>query len=146
MQHSPSSKRLVLVVEDETMLLTTTCDMLEDEGFEVLAAPDADAAINLLGSHGDEVGVLFTDVRMPGSMDGLELSRVVRERWPHIRILVTSGHIRAGSSALAGSRFVSKPYRLTQVSALLRQAMSEAAGDTEGAAAAVLQRAVASAR
>jgi DNA-binding response OmpR family regulator len=99
----------VLVVEDEALIRFAIADDLRDAGFEVFEAETADAAIEILGR--EDVRLLFTDIDMPGSMDGLKLSAVVRDRWPPVRIIVTSG-LEAPASALlpADCRFMPKPY------------------------------------
>jgi CheY-like chemotaxis protein len=100
----------VLVVEDEALLLITIADDLRAAGFVVLEAGNADAALRLLESTGS-IDVLFTDVDMPGTLDGLALAVAVHDRWPAARIIVTSGHVSLKDSDLpAGGRFVSKPY------------------------------------
>lgn len=87
-------------------------DTLADAGFEVLEAASADDALRLL-EHEPHVELLFTDIRMPGSMDGLELARIVHERWPTIKILLTSGDTWPPREALPDDgRFLAKPYRL----------------------------------
>lgn len=105
----------VLVVEDEALIRFAIADDLRGAGFEVLEASDADAAIRLLGRHGD-IRLVFTDIDIPGSMDGLRLSAVIRERWPPVAIVVTSGRGFPGPAALpAGSRFMPKPYATADV-------------------------------
>jgi CheY-like chemotaxis protein len=99
----------VLVVEDEALLLFTIADDLRDAGFEVLEASNADEAIRLLGLHAD-IRLLFTDIDMPGSMDGLRLGAVVRDRWPPVRIIVTSGKVHPGIERLPDGVFLPKPY------------------------------------
>ncbi len=100
----------VLVVEDEALIRFTIADELRDAGFDVLEAPDADEAIRLLDANPD-IHLIFTDIDMPGSMDGLRLSRVVSERWPPVRIVITSGKRVPSAAALPeGSRFMPKPY------------------------------------
>lgn len=81
----------ILLVEDEALIRTVIAEGLRDEGFTVIEAADAAEALAVLAA-GLSVDVLFTDVRMPGTMDGLALARVVRDRRPDIGILVTSGH------------------------------------------------------
>ena len=100
----------MLVVEDEALLLITIADELRESGVVVYEATNADAAIKLLEEHAD-IGILFTDIDMPGSMDGLKLSAAVRNRWPPIKIIVTSGK-RSGDNLLMpeGSIFMAKPY------------------------------------
>ena len=81
-------RSVVLVVEVESLVRSTAMDMVEEAGFE--AASDADEAIRILESRND-IRAVFTDVHMPGSMDGLRLARVVRNRWPPVALIVTSG-------------------------------------------------------
>jgi CheY-like chemotaxis protein len=101
---------VVLVVEDDPLLRMLAVEFLKDAGFETLEAADADQAIAILESC-SEVAVLFTDIDMPGSMDGLKLARVASKRWPAIDILVASGHVRLRQSELPpDSRFLGKPY------------------------------------
>lgn len=100
----------ILVVEDEALILFTISDELRHAGYHVHEAQDADEALRLLASN-DHVGLLFTDIDMPGSMDGLGLAHVVRDRWPPVRIIVTSGKSVPDPAALPeGSRFLPKPY------------------------------------
>lgn len=101
----------VLVVEDEALVRMDIADRLRDEGFAVFEAANADEAIVLLEME-EDIRLMFTDIDMPGSMDGLKLSRAVRDRWPPVRIIVTSGHRMVQNSDLPdGSVFFSKPYR-----------------------------------
>lgn len=109
----------VLVVEDEALLLFSIADDLRDEGFKVLEASSADAAIRLLETH-PEIAVVFTDIDMPGSMDGLRLSAAVSERWPPVKIVVTSGKNRPAAEALPKNGvFVPKPYTHKNVAAII---------------------------
>ena len=86
-------------------------DMLEDAGFTVVEAATADAAWTILESRSD-IDVLFTDIEMPGSMNGYALAGPVAERWPHIRLVLTSGRCRPAASDVPDhGRFVPKPYR-----------------------------------
>jgi CheY-like chemotaxis protein len=109
---APARKTLqvVLVVEDEPLLRTLAVEVVEEAGFIAIEARDADEAIVLLESRFD-ITLLFTDINMPGSMDGLELAHAVRDRWPPIKILVVSGKQRLQSSDLPpNSCFIGKPY------------------------------------
>ena len=100
----------ILVVEDEPLILIAVADDLRDAGFSVLEAWNAAEAIRLLEANAN-VGVLFTDIDMPGSMDGVRLAAVVRERWPPVHIIVTSGKRIPEVEALPpGSAFIVKPY------------------------------------
>lgn len=89
--------------------------MIRNAGFEVVEAANADQAISILESRFD-ITVVFTDVQMPGSMDGLKLAATVRGRWPPIKIITTSGNARLRLDSLpSGGRFLSKPYTQAQI-------------------------------
>jgi two-component system, response regulator PdtaR len=116
---SDKVKDLVLVVEDEALIRMSSADVIRDLGFEVIEAVDADQAVCLLESI-PGITVVFTDIQMPGSMDGLLLAAVVRDRWPPIALLVTSGKMRPASSDMpTGARFISKPYSPLELKAQL---------------------------
>lgn len=105
------SNSRILIVEDEMIVRLIGSDTLADAGYEVVEAETADEALLILDQHSD-IEVLFTDIRMPGSMNGLELARVVHERWPAVKILITSGDTFPGDSDIADhGRFLAKPYR-----------------------------------
>ena len=107
---SDKAKDMVLVVEDEALIRMSSADVIRDLGFEVIEAVDADHAVSLLESV-PGIKVVFTDIQMPGSMDGLLLAAVVRDRWPPVALLVTSGKLRPPSSDMpTGARFIGKPY------------------------------------
>jgi CheY-like chemotaxis protein len=100
----------ILVVEDEALVRLSARDEIEAAGFEVYEAFNADEAINLLEAHPD-IRLIFTDVDMPGSMDGVKLAHYVRTRWPPVKIIVTSGYQHVTPDQLPkGSLFLSKPY------------------------------------
>lgn len=110
----------VLVVEDEALLLFSIADELTDAGFEVFEASNADQAIKRLEQNKD-IALIFTDIDMPGSMDGLKMSAYVRDRWPPIRIVVTSGKLRPPANALPREGiFIAKPYTTANVVAALK--------------------------
>jgi CheY-like chemotaxis protein len=112
---------LVLVVEDEFLLRISAVEMIEDAGFDVLQAADADEAIDILQVRPD-IRVIFTDIHMPGSMDGLRLAHAVRGRWPPIKIIATSGRINVRISDLPeGGRFIPKPYHPREIVRTLRE-------------------------
>ena len=116
-----SARSVVLIVEDEFLLRMNAVDMVGAAGFEVVAAANADEAIEILEARHD-VTVIFTDIQMPGSMDGLKLARAVRGRWPPIKIIATSGHADVRETDLPeGGRFVPKPYDSAQVAGVLRE-------------------------
>jgi len=121
MGHVAPSKPVVLVVEDDFLLRMDAANIIKDAGFDVLEASNADEAIAILESRND-VAVVFTDIQMPGSMDGLKLARAVRGRWPPIKIVTTSGQCVVEATDLPeGGRFLPKPYSPMQVSGLLRE-------------------------
>ena len=116
-----SKRPVVLIVEDELLLRMNAVDMIEAAGFEVVEAANADEAIEILEARRD-IGVVFTDIQMPGSMDGLKLVRAVRGRWPPIKIVATSGHVGVAQTDLPeGGRFLPKPYSPGQVMDVLRE-------------------------
>ena len=107
---SNKPKDLVLVVEDEALIRMHCAEMIRDLGFEVIEAVDADQAISLLESV-PGIKAVFTDIQMPGSMDGLKLAAAIRDRWPPVALLITSGKVRPPTNDMpAGARFISKPY------------------------------------
>lgn len=111
----------VLVVEDEALVRMDIALFLEDEGSRVLEASNADDAISLLDAH-PEVRLMFTDIDMPGSMDGLKLAAAVRDRWPPVKIIVTSGHRHMSDDTLPiVGRFFSKPYDPSRVIHAIRE-------------------------
>lgn len=113
----------VLVVEDELFIRLETVDAISAAGFNVIEAGSADEAL-LMIEQADDVRLLFTDVNMPGAMDGLDLARTVHRRWPEIRLLVTSGQERLTSSDLPDhGRFLGKPYQTRRLVDAIREMM-----------------------
>ena len=111
MPSTPASRPIVLVVEDEPLLRFHAVDLIEAAGFDVIEAADADRAIAILMSRFD-VKIVFTDIDMPGSMDGLKLAAAVRDRWPPIEIIITSGYATLRPDDIpARGFFFTKPYR-----------------------------------
>jgi CheY-like chemotaxis protein len=114
----------VLVVEDEVLIRMDIADQLAGEGFIVFEAENAGRAIEILQRE-PGIHILFTDIDMPGSMDGLRLSAAVRDRWPPVKIIVTSGHRTVEITDLPdGSVFFSKPYRHAQVVESIKELMA----------------------
>lgn len=117
----------IFVVEDEALLLFSISDDLQDAGFDVLTATNADEAIALLTKH-PEIELIFTDIDMPGSMDGLKLSAMVRDRWPPVRIIVTSGKQRPAAHLLPNNApFLPKPYTTAGVVATMQAMLADRA-------------------
>jgi CheY-like chemotaxis protein len=108
LDHSPVPA-VVLVVEDDMLLRMRAIDMVEDAGYISVEAVDADQAVAILESRSD-IALLFTDIQMPGSMDGLGLAHSVHARWPPIKIILVSGQLKLASIDIpANSRFFGKP-------------------------------------
>lgn len=101
-------KALVLVVEDEPFLRMCAVDMLEEDGFDVIEASNATEAVVLLETRMD-IRIVFTDIDMPGGMDGMRLAACIRDRWPPVEIIITSGQVVPKDLPLR-SLFFSKPY------------------------------------
>jgi CheY-like chemotaxis protein len=114
-------KPIALVVDDEPLILMDTADMIAGEGFSVVEASTADEAFEFLAKH-PSLQLLFTDVQMPGKMDGFELARKVADRWPNISVVVASGAAAPGPGDLpANSSFISKPFSAAVVHAVLKE-------------------------
>ena len=110
-QGASNDPPVVLLVEDELLVRMTAADELAEEGFQVLEAANADVALKVLEARSDEVLMLFTDVHMPGSMNGMALAGQVHARWPHVRILISSGYARPHQDEIPDDgRFMPKPY------------------------------------
>lgn len=106
---------VVLVVEDEALILFSIADELRDLGYEVLEARNADEALARLEAHA-EISVVFTDIDMPGTMDGLQLTVLVDQRWPETKVVVTSGKRLPDSPAIPRqAQFLPKPYAVEDV-------------------------------
>src|ERR1700726_4460115 len=121
----PAALRAVLVVEDEMLLRMRAVDMVEDAGFTPVEAVNADDALAILESRSD-IELLFTDIQMPGSMDGLKLAHAVHERWPSIKIILVSGKLTpTDSERPTDSRFFGKPLEVKQMIAEMQQMIGQ---------------------
>src|ERR1700675_2345463 len=122
----PVVPAVVRVVEDEMLLRLRAVDMVEDAGFTPVEAVDADEAVAILESRSD-IALLFTDIQMPGSMDGLRLAHAVRQRWPPIKIILVSGQLRPANIDIpAESRFFGKPLEAEEMIAEMRNLIGQA--------------------
>lgn len=102
--------RSILIVEDEAFIRYDLVDFFEDAGFRVFDAADAEEAISILEAE-KEIQTVFTDVQMPGAMDGIKLAHYVRDRFPPTLLIVASGAHRLSSDQLPASTFfLPKPY------------------------------------
>lgn len=116
----------ILVVEDETFTRMDVVEILRAAGFDIVEAANADEAIQML-ERNSGIHLVFTDIDLPGSMNGLKLAAAVRDRWPPVRIIATSGHFKIQLGDLpAGARFISKPYQPAQIISAIRELTSAA--------------------
>jgi DNA-binding NtrC family response regulator len=116
-QGDPESgaRKRILVVEDELLIRLLVSDELRNEGYEVIEAVDADEALIILRSL-VRIDLVISDVRMPGSLDGLGLLAVVREAFPALPVIITSGHLESRLAIADGAaRFLAKPYGMNAV-------------------------------
>lgn len=120
MQAAPE-RRKILVVEDEVLLRVPVCDVLRETGMTVLEAGNADDALDWLRTDGD-IQLVFTDVRMPGSMDGLGLARRMGKEFPHVKVILTSAH----APPEPGVVMLIKPYMLSTVVSTIQTALDGA--------------------
>ena len=115
----------VLVVEDEMMLRMRAVDIVEDAGFTPIEAVNADEALAILESRSD-IELLFTDIQMPGSMDGLKLAHAVHRRWPSVKIILVSGKLTlADAEKPTDSRFFGKPLEVKQMIAEMQEMIGQ---------------------
>lgn len=113
--------RTILLVEDDALLRMNAAEILEDAGFAVVEAADADAALKIIGEH-EKIGILFTDVHMPGSMNGFRLAQVVHERWPGVALILTSGEMRPQKAEIPHAGiFIPKPYTGRELASALNE-------------------------
>jgi CheY-like chemotaxis protein len=116
------SKQVVLIVEDEALLRMDAVDFIEDAGFEVVEAMHADDAIAILKARRD-IAAVFTDIEMPGSMNGIKLAQAVRSGWPPVTIVVASGRVVPDAGELPERVcYIRKPYQPAEVIAALKRA------------------------
>jgi CheY-like chemotaxis protein len=115
---------VVLVVEDEPVLMIYAVGIVEDAGFDAVEAYSADEAVEILETRLD-IRIVFTDIEMPGSMDGIRLAALIRGRWPPIELILTSGRTKMRDEDMpARGRFFAKPYRPAEIAQALRQLAS----------------------
>ena len=118
---SSVAQAIVLIVEDEPLLRMLAVDFLEEAGFDTVEAASADAAVLILESRTD-IRIVFTDIDMPGSLDGMKLAACIRDRWPPIEIILTSGHNCPKPADLPErALFFPKPYEAGKVVAAIER-------------------------
>lgn len=115
----PKDRRAILVVEDEIFIRIVAADILSDCGLQIYEAGCASEALDLIAAH-PEIAILFTDINMPGEMDGLALASRVFAMWPHIGLIVTSGGQSLRNEDVPDSGvFLPKPYRAADLADLV---------------------------
>jgi CheY-like chemotaxis protein len=118
---SATKRAVILIVEDDMLIRMDAAQMIAEGEFDVIEAANADEAIGILETRLD-ITVVFTDIQMPGSMDGLRLAAAVRDRWPPIKIIATSGQVTIDRNDLPdGGYFLPKPYSSAQILKTLRE-------------------------
>lgn len=116
-----AAKAVVLIVEDEHLLRLMAVDFIVEAGFDVVEAANADEAIRILEARAD-IRIVFTDIHMPGSMDGMKLAAFIRDRWPPIELIITSSQYGTKLRGLPERAvFLPKPYDYSEVVATLRR-------------------------
>jgi DNA-binding response OmpR family regulator len=127
METARPERRTVLVVEDDTELRALIVLLFEDSELEVVGCEDAEAALATMLVRGRDVVMIFADVRLPGAMDGLDLVREAKMRWPHLSVILTSGNPGDRLRALpSGVIYMPKPWQPSEVLALAERAKSSA--------------------
>ncbi len=117
-----ASPPMIFVVEDLDHLRLEVVDLFQDAGFDTMEAENADVALEMMKVRTRDVSVLFTDVHMPGELDGVDLAREFDRRWPDVLLMVTSGEVALSDDDLPqGGHFILKPYRASALILQVRQ-------------------------
>lgn len=123
----------VLVVEDQFATRMVAADAISDMGLCVREAGDAEEALREMNEHPD-IGVLFTDLQMPGLMSGLDLAEHVHKDWPEVELIVTSGGIKVEESELPDNgTFISKPYQANRLAEIVSQKVEDRLSESDPA-------------
>jgi CheY-like chemotaxis protein len=121
-----STVPFAIVVEDDPIILMGTTSILEEAGFRVHESFDGDEAVTLLKEHWESTVLLFSDVDMPGSMNGFALARYVAEHWPLIDIVIASGHmLPAAGDMPEKATFLTKPFNERMVLSHLNEILPD---------------------
>lgn len=137
MAHTQLPAPTVLVVEDEPITRILACDITGDAGFPFIEATDVAEALSAMEAE-SSIGIVFTDIDMPGRLNGLQMAHRIRELWPPVRFLVVSGQWPLAADALpAQSRFLSKPYDVAAITGALHRLAGEWRGLALGEPSAV---------
>lgn len=120
-QSTPLTRPIVLVVEDEPLQRLMAIDLVEDAGFDVVDVASADEAVRVLMQRPD-IRIVFTDIDMPGGLNGMQFAASIRDRWPPIELIIVSGkRIPRTDELPARGVFFSKPYKKHEVTAVMRE-------------------------
>ena len=115
----------IMIVEDEPLVRSVSADLLAEAGYDVIEKQNADEAIAFLETH-DDIVLVFTDVDMPGSMNGLQLARTIHARWPAIKLLITSGQAYPKPQEIpVTGRFIPKPYLWMDLTLQVRSLLAQ---------------------
>jgi DNA-binding NtrC family response regulator len=129
MGHAQQQRRAVLIVEDDADLRSLTAALLEDEQLDTIQCETAEAALAVMLMGGRGVAMIFADVRLRGVMDGIDLAREVKMRWPHLPVILTSGHPRERVGELPpGVGYMPKPWQPLNVLIAAEQARASGRG------------------
>ena len=121
----PAATLVILIVDDDALIRELVAVAFKDDGFDVIEARDAAEALEVLENLSLSIAALYSDINMPGSLDGLGLASCVRRRWPHLGIVLASGRVRPTAMDLPERcRFLSKPYELADVVTCVRSVLS----------------------
>src|SRR5216110_3627224 len=111
MEQAQQKRRAVLIVEDDAELRSLTAALLQDEQMDTIECESAEAALAIMLIGGREVAMIFADVRLRGVMNGIDLAREVKMRWPLLPVILTSGHPRERAGDLPpGVAYMPKPW------------------------------------
>ena len=125
-------KRTALIVEDDAELRWLTAALLEESELEIIECESAEAALATMLLRGKDVALLFADIRLPGVMDGIDLAREVKMRWPHLTVILTSGNPGDRLNQLPpGVHYMPKPWQPLNVLMMAERARSRASADLD---------------
>lgn len=120
-QSKPPARPIILVVEDEPLQRLMAVDLVEDAGFDVVDVASAAEAVRVLESRPD-IRVVFTDIDMPGGLNGMQFAATIRDRWPPIELIIVSGKRTPGAEELpARGVFFAKPYKKEEITAIMQR-------------------------
>lgn len=123
---TPTTSQLILVVEDEPIIRALLCEILECEGFNTKSMENADLALDFLTHQANLVGLLLTDINMPGTINGAELANTSAKLWPSMPIVVMSGFESAQTAGISRSvKFIAKPFSMDNMVAAIHSELSK---------------------